>query len=360
MNYRVAEFTYRLSMIPARTISDSTYLRASLGNIWFLFPFLGIIGGVLAARSTGGLPLPPTTFEFGFLMVLGILDAFAGFLGFLIFFAWVVLTGHFTSLHAVAGTIGLGIMWFGGAQLGHSFRKMSLWDDEPTKLLRRWRIGGDIIILPVAGGFLLGKMISIFPYLTGYKVPIVHEESLLTIVAIGAFVVRAASESLVIHHYRDRMAALPEPDHGRRPIFGTIVAFIIRTFGVFVLVWSFLGIQIATFIVVALFLSFEPITWLEDKFPESTFMARITPRNLLKLSLVILVAEILIKAITPHFSSARIATGWIFVSLTLFTVLLLIIEQFKGKPWPEVWLTRFLGAASVVLFVLVLQGYIHV
>ena len=84
-----------------------------------------------------------------------------------------------------------------------------------------------------------------------------------------------------------------------------------------------------------------------------------TPRNLFKLTLVIIAAEILVTVVTPHFNSTRIATGWIFVLLTLFTVVLLLLEQFKGKPWPEVWLTRFLGAASVVLFVVVLQGYIH-
>ena len=101
-NYKVADATYRVSLMPEHTISDSTYLRASIGNIWFLLPVLGLIAGMAAA------------------------------------------------------TIGLGIMWFGGAQLAHTFRKPSLWDAEPTKALRRWRIGGDIVILPIAGGFLLG------------------------------------------------------------------------------------------------------------------------------------------------------------------------------------------------------------
>ncbi len=358
-NYKVADATYRVSLMPEHTISDSTYLRASIGNIWFLLPVLGLIAGMAAAHSTGGLPLPPTTFLFCVLMVLGILDAFSGFVGFLVFLVWVVATGHMTSFHAAAGTIGLGIMWFGGAQLAHTFRKPSLWDAEPTKALRRWRIGGDIVILPIAGGFLLGKLVVILPYLTGYKVPIVHDETVITIVAMAAFVVRAVLETLVIHNYRDRLASMQQPEHDKRPLLGTILATILRAACVFVVLWSFLGNQVATYIVLLLFMAFEPIVWLGHRFPESTFFARVTPRNLFKLTLVIIAAEILVTVVTPHFNSTRIATGWIFVLLTLFTVVLLLLEQFKGKPWPEVWLTRFLGAASVVLFVVVLQGYIH-
>lgn len=359
-NCRVPELTYRISMIPSRTISDSTYVRASLGNIWFLLPILGMVGGVAASHSTGGLPLPPTTFEFTALMTIGIFDAFAGFVGFMVFFAWVLLTGHFTSYHAASGVVGLGIMWFGGPQLAHTFRKVSTWDQEPTKAKRWWRIFGDVIVLSVVGGFLLGKMVSIMPYTTGYQVPIVNHETLITLVAIGAFAIRAISESLVVHNFRDRLEAMPEPHLEKQPLISTLLAFVVRTAAAFVVLWAFLGNQVATYIVLVLFLSFEWIASLGDRFPESTFFARVTPRNLFKLALVILVAELLLRALTPHFASTRIATGWIFVFLTLFTVLLLLLEQFKGKPWPEVWLVRFLGATSVVFFVLVLQGIVHV
>ncbi|MEI8051819.1 MAG: hypothetical protein WCI12_10330, partial [Actinomycetes bacterium] len=126
------------------------------------------------------------------------------------------------------------------------------------------------------------------------------------------------------------------------------------------LVWAFLGNTLPTFIVVGLFLSFEPIIYLGQRFPDSTIISRLTPKNLLKLAIIILVAQILVKEVGKHFSDPTQLMGWTFVSLGVFVVVLLVIEQFSGKPWPETWIVRILGAASIVFFVAVAEGWLAI
>jgi len=109
------------------------------------------------------------------------------------------------------------------------------------------------------------------------------------------------------------------------------------------------------------FMLFEPIGYygVQRNF-QSTLIRRITPRNLLKLAVVILFTELIVMWLSPRYHSSQQLLGWTFVALAIFILVLLILEQFRGSDWPERWVTRILGAATVVFFVLVIQGYVKI
>ena len=98
----------RVSPMPRNAIADADYLRAALGNAWFLFPLIGFAMGIVAIVNSKGLPLPPATAIFLIIVVLGCFDASAGLVATTVFLAGTVVTGHFDSFHAVAGIFGLG------------------------------------------------------------------------------------------------------------------------------------------------------------------------------------------------------------------------------------------------------------
>ena len=351
----------RVSPMPRNAIADADYLRAALGNAWLVFPLIGFAMGIVAIVNSKGLPLPPATAIFLIIVVLGCFDASAGLVATTVFLAGTVVTGHFDSLHAVAGIFGLGAMWFGAAKLAHEFRILRTWDTEPTAALRNWRIAGDIIILPIAGAFFIGKLAEVFPYLTGLRVPIAKDSNLIIVVSFIALMVRAMLQSAVIHNYRNRLAEVQTPKQVTRWPVAFVVSFFVRAFVAYAVIWSFLGNTVQTWIVLLLFVSFEPIGYLGHLYgPENEVIHRFVPKNLLKLTVIILFAELLILWLSPKYHSVQQLTGWTFVWLGVFVVALLILEQFRGTDWPERWAFRILGALSIVFFVLVIQGYVKI
>ena len=355
---RVPEIFGKVTFIPKRTTSDSTYLRASLGNLWLALPVVAFVFGIMSARTTGGLAIPPSTTQFLILMVIGIVDAFSGLIGFLPFLVWTILTGHMDSLHAIGGTFGLAIMWWAGAQTGHYFRPVGRWDNEPSAWQRTWRIGGDMIILPAIGGLILGSLVLVMPWMTGLQVPIANQSGLVKLVAVLAFLFRAITEALVIYNYRDRLASLPWPVIEPR---NKIIDAIIKVAGIFiafVAIWCMFGWTLPTLLIVIVYVAMGPIILIGQKFPESTWIWRLTPRHANQLIAIILVAELLLRLISPHIMDPQMALAWTFVGLGLLVLGLVTLMQFKGKDWPETWILRILGALSIILFVLVVQGFI--
>ena len=74
--------------------------------------------------------------------------------------------------------------------------------------------------------------------------------------------------------------------------------------------------------------------------------------------MIILVAELILRLVSAHMADQQMALAWTFVGLGALVLVLITLMQFKGKDWPETWVFRILGAASIVLFVLVVQGFI--
>lgn len=357
---RVSETTAWVTRTPYRTFTDSTYLRAALGNIWLFLPVVALVIGIVGAKQTGGTPIPPGNLEFLTLVSIGILDAFSGLVGFLPFLIWTIATGHLDSFHAIGGLFGLAIMFFGGAQTGHAFRPVGRWDNEPTKAMRFWRIAGDLFILSTVGAFVMGALAQILPYLTGYQVPIADHVNLVRVVAFAAYFLRACMEAAVIYNFRDRLSQLAWPTLPTRPKALDVVMRLFGLFLVYMALWCFLGNSLQTWLITAIYAAMPLVVKVGQRFPESTLIHRITPKSILKLVIIILVAELLVRGIMPKFTDPQMALGWTFVVLSGFVILLLVLEQFRGRGWPETWISRILGAATVILFLAVAQGYIKI
>jgi len=135
----------------------------------------------------------------------------------------------------------------------------------------------------------------------------------------------------------------------------------LRMFVAYAAIWSFLGNSIQTWIILVVFMLFEPIGYygVRHEF-NSTIIRRLTPRNLLKLAVVILFTELMVLWLSPHYQSSQQLLGWTFVALAIFVLVILLLEQFRGQDWPDRWATRILGAVSVLFFVLVIQGYVTI
>ena len=295
-----ARWLSRISPLFPNAIEDATYLRVSLGNVWLLSPVIGLVLGVLGAMSTDGFAVPPTTWIYLAIIALGIIDASAGLIAFVVFAVGTLVTGHLFTMHAVATVLILGFLWFGGAEVIHRIRPLTVATPGMRQVDRWWRTLGDFIALPALVGFVFGALNSMMPFFTGLEVPIASHKHLVQITAAGAMFVRALWESLVRHHYRVRLATvrIPEPRH--RTAIESFIAWLAKVAAGYVLLWTLLGVRWQTFVTLGLFLMFEPVLALGERFPRSNIVYRILPRRLSKILMMALVGQIVYILLAPH------------------------------------------------------------
>ena len=51
VSVKLPEYFSHVLMFPAKATADSNYLRAALGNIWLIFPIIGVALGIMAALN---------------------------------------------------------------------------------------------------------------------------------------------------------------------------------------------------------------------------------------------------------------------------------------------------------------------
>ena len=354
-----ARWLSRISPLFPNAIEDATYLRVSLGNAWLLSPVMGVALGLLGTLSTEGFAVPPTTWVYLAIMALGILDASAGLIAFLIFAVGSLLSGHLLTLHAVATVLVLGFLWFGGAEVIHRIRPLTIATPGMRPVDRWWRTLGDFVILPALVGFVFGALNSMMPFFTGLEVPVASEKHLIQVAAASAMLVRALGESLVRHHYRHRLAAvrIPEPRH--RSATESFIAWLIKVAAGYALLWTLLGVRWQTFVTLGLFLMFEPVLALGQRFPKSNVIYRVLPRRLSKILMMALVGQMVYIVLASQVKDPRQMVGWALVSLAAVAILVLILGQFEGEDLPATWVTRLVGAMIVLIFIGVTLEYVR-
>ena len=108
-----------------------------------MLPALAVVLGTLSLFDTQGLAIAPSFSLCVAMMALGVLDAFSGLVGFLVFALGVILSGHFFSSHlitgptgsqgmlyAFTGLFGVAVLWFIAPQLAEKMRPIVVIEDE--------------------------------------------------------------------------------------------------------------------------------------------------------------------------------------------------------------------------------------
>jgi len=112
------------SPLLARTLADGSYLRAILGSFaGFLYPIAALLG-LAALINVGAQAMAPALGIILAIVVVGILDAFAGFMAAAIFFLGVFITGHMVTRHELLTVAGLMVIFFAPALLASAVRPL--------------------------------------------------------------------------------------------------------------------------------------------------------------------------------------------------------------------------------------------
>ncbi len=328
------------SSLFARMYADGSYLQALLGPLSILTYFGGaILGWECAVKTNGANNIVPTSFAlFAALLLLGIFDSLAGFIGTLTYGVYGVVHQEFNSVFQFRGFIGLAIIWFGPILAANAMR--------PLRRKRAsgygWERLGDLIIPPLFIGWSVKGMVLILDGFTHVKNPIGNTSTKLAVMAGSAILIRYLIEEFTCRATPARLEYLSPP---KLPKLGTsyrIWALAVKTVTFLFFMYGFLGPSWQTFASVAFLILPSVIKIAFPKIPNSVRLYQAIPigiPSMIFMNGLGLITLLWINSL-PIFSPDKTRT--IFVLAALPGFLISILKLFGQRPaeGDQIWYRR--------------------
>ena len=342
-----------LSPMLARVFADGVYLRSLLGVLWLLLPFVGFGFGLGAANSSGFDAVMPSLFWLSALVVLGVFDAFSGFVGALAFGLAVGFGGGVVSADSVRGLLGVWVFCFAAPLIAGAirpFRRARSDSREPI-----WDRCVDFVLIVLFGAWVAGSMYSALPGLTGFNSPSAGYVNHVRVVVLVALAIRFLLENFAVAVTPVRLktlvqAPLPEPT-----VLQQITSSIVRT-GVYMFVAVvFIGNNWALWLGGVLYLVPKLVALVADKLPNLRLVHRYLPRGIFKVVLMLFVAKWWGSLVADQVNDPAELIKLGFVLLGLPGLALGAVGWFarSSRPWPSTIVSKLLGTALLVVGVLV-------
>jgi len=320
----------RFSSLFSRLISDGGYLQFSLGSLVLFLPLLGILGGALAFHDISGIgyiTTPSLTISI-VLVVIGTLDAGAGFLAVLTFGVCALTSHFFASAYDIRTFFGLGLLWFTPSLMANA-----------TRMLRRsvhdvggWDRLADVLIGSSLAGWGVRELaISLngFAHLT---LPLSKNANLLGYVASAVIAFRYGIEEYVNRRNPLYLAYLsPESTHGQHST-ARLVAWMMRSLLFLFFAISFLGNAWQLWAALALFMAPTLIGVFKDKFPNSAFLYQLVPVGIPSIIVMTLLGRWYSSWIHHSHLSAASSTRTVFVLMAVPGFVIGLLKMFGRKP----------------------------
>jgi hypothetical protein len=285
---RLVRRAARPSPLLEKLLGDGIHLRAMLGSLGFLPSVIGVALGLTALVQTGSSPEHPPIPLFIALVVLGIIDAFGGALGVLVF-ALGSLAGlgvgadgiDVTDLRLLAGVVVAG---FGPIVIARSTREFRRDPSRPTTLAERV---GDVAFAALLGGWVASLVFRALPALTGLALPAGDHVATVRVVATVAVAVRIGLEIAAAKWFPFRVELLSPDDLPEPPAWQPRVAKLARLGAFLFVASSFMGTGAALWLAAGLYLLPTAIEAVGERIPTVTTVHHWLPTGLPALAMVL-------------------------------------------------------------------------
>ena len=348
---RAAKITPMVSF----AIDDAKYLQAIFGALGFLLPIAGFVLGLLSTIKFGGYLVPPTTGTYIAIVILSIFSAFAGMMALLPIAVGALVTGNLTTISGAMTLFVLGCIWIAGPQLARRFRPLNdhrAMQDHPFD--KWWTVVGDYVIQVIMTMFIMGKLTIVLPIVCKLNVPVAEQERLVWAVVGVAVIGRQILETIARHHYPRRMFMVTANIRSveRNKILNTFFVVAVQMSIVFAALSLVLGATWQTWTVGSIYGLMLIVGAWKKEFPEKKWVYRLTPMGIARIVLFIMLGE----AAAHYFIGRGITdgvelTGFIFLIISTFLLILTFFGKYPGEPWPENALWKILGVGTVAMLI---------
>jgi titin len=354
---RSPEITAHRSPMIGRVLQDGTYLRSLLGALWLLLPVAGVALGLAAAFNTDFEVVMPSLALLSALVVIGTLDAFAGFLGAMTFATAVLIGGGVTSSDSIRGLLGIWVLSFAVPMLASASRPFRR--KNASGLAGTWDRSADFVLILLFGALAAGSMFSSLPGLTGFRPEfagnVAHIQIVAMIVLATRFVLENATVKLTPARYHELTdLALRDASNAQQ-----IVSSLIRTAVYLFVAEVFIGNNWALWVGGALYLAPKLVGLVVEKFPNVEPLHRWMPRGIFKVTVMMLIARIWGLVLTDLVSDPAQMIMFSFVFMGTPGVVATVLGWFgrsSTRAWPQTWFTRIAGLIILIIGFLMVRG----
>jgi hypothetical protein len=320
----------RFSTLLSRLISDGGYLQFSLGSLVLFFPVIGLLGGTLAFHDISGIGYI-TTPSLGisiFLVILGTLDAGAGFLA-AISFGVLALTSHyFASAYDIRTFLGLGLLWMTPSLMANATRMMR----RSAREIGWWDRSADVLVGSVIAGWAVRQLVLGLDGFAHLTLPLSKHANEVGYVAAGAIAVRYLIEEYVNRRNPYYLAYLsPEATHTEHST-ARLVAWITRSVLFLFFAISFLGEAWQLWAALALFITPTIIGVFKTRFPNSSFLFQLLPVGVPSIIVMTLIGRWYDSWVQHSHLSAASNTRTLFVVMAIPGCFFGLVRMFGRAP----------------------------
>jgi hypothetical protein len=347
------------SFLLARSVLDARYLRAIIGTLsWITIP-AALVTSFIGLKQIDNQALPFLLVPTLVLVCIGILDAFAGFVGAFLYLNFVFANGNFTSKDEIFTGLGVALLFFAPGLIASKFRPLTR---NIKDFATFWERATDYLLATLLTGWSVSKLVQALPGLSKLELPIAAEANLIGIFA-GIFVaLRFLLEEIAWYLYPERIrkltVAIKQPG-----VLQELRGIIFKVTVFFILAEPFIGFNNYLLIGCAIFLIPLLMGLVSENLPKSKYLAQINPRGSFKILLLSMISILVGKYLNNLELSNEDFILTSFVILPLPALLFIFIDAFSGlrvfditKSVKSRWLYRALGIVVLGLLLVVILG----
>jgi DNA-binding beta-propeller fold protein YncE len=354
-------------------VDDASYLRALLGNLYFLLPIVGMVLGLVAGHSTSGQAVPPSLDLTLVLIALGAFDALSGLCALAGFTLVTLFTGNLigshmgtaqpgvqTAVYTLTGLFGLGVLWFAGGMVARRLRPYRAVRGGSSASVWARRLV-DYAAVPIVGTIVIWVAALEMPVLTGngpQELFVTIQDHLLTvkIVALVALTARALLQGAVTYHFEHRNEVVRPEESRTRPLLFAILFWAIRGAFGFMILWEALGFVWETWACLILLQAMGPAAWAGRRLWRWTMTYLAFPLVIVRMIVVILCAQFVLTMVMSREVNPTPMLGIVLVTIGILLVLSAFLDHPLGVGRRRDWRTAAADGVALVLLVLIVQG----
>jgi hypothetical protein len=264
----------RLPLV-SRLVADGSALRAIFGGATALLPLVGVVLGVWAATDTTGIAMPPTYALMLSIIVLGVIDSFAGALAFVVYAIGVVLSGGILDVDSIRALMGIGVLCFAPGLIASAFRAIRRPPAADGDEL--WERLVDFPVVSLLAGMTAQTMVWALNGVAGVDFPFGYEANSVALVVIAVMFVKLVIEECATRWFPARLATVSPPDVPEPSTLRRSVTIASKTAVYIFIVSAILGNVWQLWVSAALFALPLTLNLVVDRLPNSPLVWRLVP-----------------------------------------------------------------------------------
>lgn len=258
-----------------RILADSTYLQAISGLFVLILPVIGAALGLATALTTNlDQSLIPTSIGLVCaILVLALLDAFAGFIAFVFYFASLLLTGYVTNFSDIQALLGLSLLWFTPALAAGATRPLrraaSDWD--------LWERLTDILVATIITSWAIKAMVLAIDGFAKEKTQIATYSNLFAIIGAIFLIIRYLLEEFATRFTPARLEYLSPPKVASQDLNAFLFSLLVKATIFILFMLGFFGLSWQIIAATLLLIIPEALKRVSKNFPNSSLLFQAIP-----------------------------------------------------------------------------------